>query len=221
MLERVWRAATAANGFDAVVILTDDERIATACMQWGADCRMTPASLPSGTDRVAYAVSRWFRDVEIVLNLQADEPLVPSQLLESLLDALTNHPFADVATPIASVASIEEVRSPTVCKVLCRHDGTALLFSRAPIPFDRRHGIGALEHYRKHIGIYAYRRGALEQFAELPPDPIEVLESLEQLRLLRAGATFLCVPTDAELIAVDTPADADRVRAYLRRQAML
>jgi 3-deoxy-manno-octulosonate cytidylyltransferase (CMP-KDO synthetase) len=221
MLERVWRAATAARGFDAVVVLTDDERIAAACSLWGADVRMTPAELPSGTDRVAYAVARWFSNVDIVLNLQADEPLVPPSLLESLLDALRTNPAADVATPIRPVTSVAEVESPTVCKVVCRRDGTALLFSRAPIPYDRRHSIGPLGAYYKHIGIYAYRRTALERFAALPPDPIEQMESLEQLRLLRDGATIICVPTDAELIAVDTPEDAERVRAYLRRQAML
>lgn len=221
MLERIWRAATAANGFDAVVILTDHDRVARACSQWGADCRMTPEHFASGTDRVAYAVSQWFGDTDIVLNLQADEPLVQPWLLESLLQALATHPWADVATPIAPIHAATDVLNPTVCKVVCRTDGTALLFSRAPIPYDRRHQVGALEHYHKHIGIYAYRRQALELFASLPPDPIEQLESLEQLRLLRAGAQFICVPTDAELIAVDTPEDAERVRAYLRGHAML
>ncbi|MCX8050429.1 MAG: 3-deoxy-manno-octulosonate cytidylyltransferase [Chlorobi bacterium] len=221
MLERVWRAARSASGFDAVVVLTDDERIADECERLGAEWRMTPTDIPSGTDRIAYAVERWFTDADIIVNLQADEPLVPPSLLESLRDALQRNPSADVATPVAPITTDEEVRSPTVCKVVCRADGTALLFSRAPIPFDRRRGIGELTLYRKHIGIYAYRRAALLRFAELQPHPIERAESLEQLRLLLDGAVFFCIETDAELIAVDTPADAERVRRYLRRQAML
>ncbi|GIV49661.1 MAG: 3-deoxy-manno-octulosonate cytidylyltransferase [Candidatus Kapaibacterium sp.] len=222
MLERVWRAATEAEGFDAVVVLTDDERVGRECQRLGCRWHMTPAALPSGTDRIAYAVERWYSDAEIIVNLQADEPLVPPALLSDLRGALERNEHADVATPITAIAHQEEVTSPTTCKVICRNDGTALYFSRAPIPADRKRGVGELGLYWKHIGIYAYRRRALERFAHLPPHPIECAESLEQLRLLLDGAVFLCVPTDAVLVAVDTPADAERVRAYLRaRQAML
>lgn len=221
MLERVWRAAIAAKGFDAVVVLTDDDRIAQECARIGAQWCMTPSALPSGTDRIAYAVRQWFHDAEIIVNLQADEPLVPPRLLEQLRSALEHMPHADVATPIAPLESADEVRNPMVCKVVCRTDGTALLFSRAPIPYDRDRGVGELSLYYRHIGIYAYRRAALLRFAELPPHPIERAESLEQLRLLLDGATFVCVPTQATLLAVDTPADAERVRAVLRGQAML
>lgn len=221
MLERVWRAACRANGFDDVVVLTDDERIAHECQRIGATFYMTPSELPSGTDRSAYAVLRWYADVDIIVNLQADEPLVPPGLLEQLRSVLEQNPSADVATPIAPISAEEEVHNPTVCKVVCRDDSTALLFSRAPIPFHRDRRIGELRLYRKHIGLYAYRRAALLRFAALPPHPIERAESLEQLRLLLDGATFLCVETNAELIAVDTPDDAERVRRYLRCQAML
>lgn len=221
MLERVWQAARRATGFDEVVVLTDDERIARECERIGAAFAMTPSELPSGTDRSAYAVMRWYGDADIIVSLQADEPLVPAILLEQLRSALEQNPSADVATPIAPITSEEEVKNPTVCKVVCRNDGTALLFSRAPIPYHRDRRIGEPRLYRRHIGIYAYRRAALLRFAALPPHPIEQAESLEQLRLLLDGATFLCVETEAELIAVDTPADADRVRQYLRHQAML
>lgn len=215
MLERVWRAAKQARTFEQVVVLTDHERVVNECRRIGAECMITPSELASGTDRIVYAVRRWFHDAEIVVNLQADEPLVPAALLEQLCTALEQSPQADVATPIARIRSVEEVRSPTVCKVVCRHDGTALLFSRSVIPCDRERGVGPLELYWKHIGIYAYRRGALERFAELEPHPIERAESLEQLRLLIDGATYLCVPTGAELVAVDTPEDAERVRELL------
>ncbi|MCX7929508.1 MAG: 3-deoxy-manno-octulosonate cytidylyltransferase [Chlorobi bacterium] len=221
MLERVWRTACATQGFNAVVVLTDDERIARECKRLGADVRMTPTELASGTDRIAYAVKRWYPDVEIIVNLQADEPLIPASLLESLRLALEQNPSADVATPVAPITDADEVSSLSVCKVVCRDDRVALLFSRAPIPSDRSHGIGELSLYRKHIGIYAYRRSALLRFASLPPHPIERAESLEQLRLLLNGATFLCIETDTVPIAVDTPADAERVRAVLRSQAML
>lgn len=221
MLERVWRAASKAEGFDAVVVLTDDERISQECERLGCRWHMTPTELPSGTDRIAYAVERWYSDVEIIVNLQADEPLVPPTLLSDLHRALKDNRHADVATPVTTIIHPEEVTSPTVCKVVCRTDGTALYFSRAPIPADRQSGVAELRLYRKHIGMYAYRRSALQRFSLLPPHPIERAESLEQLRLLLDGAVILCLPTDAVLVAVDTPADAERVRAYLRAQAML
>jgi len=221
MLERVWRAAVSAKGFDGVIVLTDDERIGRECERLGCTWHWTPGDLPSGTDRIAYAIVRWYPEAEFIVNLQADEPLAPGALLSRLREALEQNLDADVATPVAPITDVEDVGNPSVCKVVCRDDGTALYFSRAPIPYSREHGIGELGLYRKHIGIYAYRRRALERFARLSPHPLERAESLEQLRLLLDGAMMVCIPTDAQLIAVDTPADAERVRSYLRRQMML
>ncbi len=217
MLERVWRAACGAREIDEVFVSTDDDRISAECDRIGARCIMTSADLPSGTDRVAAAAASLKLSSDIVLNVQGDEPLLQSELLDNLVRALRSSD-ADVATPIRALTSLEELDNPTICKVALRSDMTALYFSRSVIPHLR--GVAPadrLQHFAfwKHIGIYAYRAAALQRFISLPPAALELAESLEQLRLLADGARYLCVPTTHDLVAIDTPEDADRVRALL------
>ncbi len=221
MLERVWRATTDAQTIDQVYVSTDDERIARECDRIGALCIMTSADLLSGTDRVAAAAAALSinsADKEaIVLNVQGDEPLLQPALLDSLVSALQSSPH-DVATPIRRIESEQDLDNPTVCKVTLRSDSTALYFSRSVIPHVR--GVQGADRlnattFWKHIGIYAYKAAALERFIALPPAALELAESLEQLRLLSDGARYLCVPTTHDLVAIDTPADAERVRAIL------
>ncbi len=218
MLERVWRAASTARSIHEVYVCTDDERIVAECQRIGARCIMTSPDLPSGTDRVAAAASQLETVADIVLNVQGDEPLLQSSLLDSLVEALRSSD-ADVATPIHRINSEEELDNPTICKVALRSDYTALYFSRSVIPHTRDvYGTARLSafEYWKHIGIYAYRANALQRFVNLTQHPLECAESLEQLRLLADGARYLCVPTTHHLVAVDTPADAERVRALLQ-----
>lgn len=217
MLERVWLAAQEARRIDAVAIATDDERIAAECKRIGAECVMTSSDLLSGTDRVAQAMQLSYPNAEIVLNVQGDEPLLRGELLDALVEALQNSD-ADVATPIKRITTEGELDNPTVCKVTLRNDNTALYFSRSTIPHLR--GVAEQERlekaiFWKHIGIYAYRRAALERFITLPPHALELAESLEQLRLLADGAPYLCVESNMNLVAIDTPEDAERVRELL------
>lgn len=217
LIARVWEATMNATTLNKVVVATDDERIARHCEQIGADYILTSSELLTGTDRVEAAYRALGVTSDVILNIQGDEPLLESTLIDQLVVAIENS-TADVATPIKKINSIEELVNPTIVKVALRNDMTALYFSRSTIPHFR--GIDKelwLSHYQywKHIGLYAYRPKALKRFVELKQSPLEIAESLEQLRLFADGAVFQCIETDCELIAVDTPEDADKVRKFL------
>lgn len=218
MIERVWRAAASCEQLDRVLIATDDDRIAAEAVRIGAEAVMTDPELPSGTDRCYAAVRTMERRPDIVVNIQGDEPLLQPHVLTDLIRGLEGSP-ADVATPVTRISRPHDLTDPNVVKVAATAHGRALYFSRSAIPYMR----GAEVHewldrgpYWKHIGIYAYRYAALERHVSLAPTTIEQWESLEQLRLLSDGACFQCVETTAPFISVDTPEDADRVRAFLR-----
>jgi len=215
LIEHVWRRALA-SGASEVVIATDDERIAATAEGFGAEVCMTRADHASGTDRLAEVADlREWPDDAIVVNLQGDEPLTPPALLDQVAARLAAATDAAIATLATSLAPHEQVGDPNLVKVVTDHAGYALYFSRAPIPFDRVQGTGAAGA-RRHIGIYAYRRAFLRDYARLSPAPIEQCESLEQLRALWHGYRIQ-VADAVELPAagVDTHADIERVQAAL------
>lgn len=205
------------SGAERVILAADDVRIAEAapCVE---TCR-TASSHRSGTERVAEAVRRLGLGPDtIVVNVQADEPLLPPALIRQVAENLAARPAAAVATLCEPVASVDAVFDPNVVKVVRDRDGYALYFSRAPIPwnrsvFPRRDEWRPGEHFR-HVGLYAYRAGYLESYVRRPPAPLEVLESLEQLRVLTHGGR---VHVDEAAAppgpGVDTPADLAAVRA--------
>jgi 3-deoxy-manno-octulosonate cytidylyltransferase (CMP-KDO synthetase) len=185
MVEWVWRAAQASGLMDPVVVATDSEEVAAACRERGIPVAMTSAECPSGSDRVRQAARQI--DADIYVNIQGDEPTLTAEFFPPMLE-LFDRPEVEVAT-LAVRCPPEEIADPNAVKVVTALDGRALYFSRATIPFDRdRKGVGAgFTGYRKHLGIYAYRKAALERFAALPPSPLELTERLEQLRLLENG----------------------------------
>lgn len=200
----------------AVLIATDDERIRDAAAGWGAEVVMTSAAHPSGTDRVAEAARGQAADV--IVNVQGDEPLIDPALIDRLIEATDGGPWA-MATAAVPLRDPAVVSRPSVVKVVVDASGRALYFSRAPIPFDRD-GVAAAEPasvYRRHIGVYAYRRAALDHLVANPPCALERLEKLEQLRALHLGIPIgvLDVERD-EGIGVDTPDDVPRAEAALR-----
>lgn len=222
MVERVWRAAVASASVDRVIVATDDQRIVDACATFGAEACMTDPDLPAGTDRCEAVVRTLRLQPDIVINIQGDEPLLHPSILTQLVQALRSS-NADVSTPVSRLLFADELDDPAVVKVARAADGHAVYFSRSPIPFSRDVDRAAwlqTRPYWRHIGIYAYTLQALRRHVSLPPSPLERAESLEQLRLLEAGARFACVETDHVLLSVDTPADADRVRAYLREHGL-
>ena len=215
MVERVWRAAKASGMMETVVVATDSDEVAGLCRERGIPVAMTSADCPSGSDRVRQ-VARQI-DAEIYVNIQGDEPTLTPEFFPPLLD-LFEKPEVEVAT-LAVRCPPEEFADLNAVKVVTAMDGRALYFSRATIPFDRdKVGFTA---YRKHLGIYAYRKAALELFAKLPPSPLELTERLEQLRLLENGIALYVAEAPGDTIGVDTEADLLRAEAVLRERAAL
>jgi 3-deoxy-manno-octulosonate cytidylyltransferase (CMP-KDO synthetase) len=213
MVEWVWRAGAASGLMDPVVVATDAEEVAAVCRERGIPVTMTSAECASGTDRVREVAAQI--DADVYVNIQGDEPLLTAEFFEPLL-ALFARPEVDVAT-LAVACPADEIANPNAVKVVTGIDGRALYFSRATIPFDRD-SVG-FDGYRKHLGIYAYRKAALERFAALPPSHIEQVERLEQLRLLENGMAIYVAAAPGDSIGVDTEADLQRVEARLQERA--
>jgi 3-deoxy-manno-octulosonate cytidylyltransferase (CMP-KDO synthetase) len=210
MVEWVWRAAAGSGLMDPVVVATDSEEVAALCRQRGIPVEMTSAACPSGSDRVREVAGRI--DAEIYVNIQGDEPTLTPAFFPPLL-ALFERPEVEAAT-LAVPCPADEINDPNAVKVVTALDGRALYFSRATIPFDR--DASSFASYRKHLGIYAYRKAALERFAALPPSPLEKTERLEQLRLLENGIALYVAEAPGDTIGVDTEADLLRAEAALK-----
>jgi 3-deoxy-manno-octulosonate cytidylyltransferase (CMP-KDO synthetase) len=192
MIQWVHERACAADPQE-VIIATDDARVAAVAESFGADVAMTAMTHPSGTDRIAeVARQRGWGDAEIVVNVQADEPLIPSTLIGQVARLLEAHPGAGIATLATAIRSGEEFLDPNVVKVVADAQGRALYFSRAPVPWDRDGAVAGAAHMSfagslRHIGIYAYRVASLRKLTLLPPSALELREKLEQLRALAHG----------------------------------
>ena len=213
MIEHVYRRAAAAPSVDAVVVATDDPRIAAAVEGFGGIARLTRSSHPSGTDRLAEVAADLSCD--IVVNVQGDEPLIEADMIEQVIEPLRSDAALDMATLRRPIADHAEYVNPNVVKVVVDRHGNALYFSRAPIPHARG---GALTAYA-HVGLYAYRRAFLLAYARLQPTPLELMESLEQLRALEHGFRIRTIETRHESIGVDTPEDLERVRRLVTAEA--
>ena len=217
MIEHVYRRAAEARGIDAVVVATDDQRIADAVERFGGVARMTSASHRTGTDRIA-EVAREL-DCSIIVNVQGDEPLVDPTSIAQMVDALQADATLEMTTLRTPIRREEDYASPHVVKVVVDASDNALYFSRAPIPSQRGHetdvGSGFSQMAYKHLGLYAYRRDFLLRLATLPQTALERAESLEQLRALEHGHRIRAVETQFDSIGVDTPEDLDEVRERL------
>jgi len=211
MVEWVWRAANASGLMEPVVVATDAEEVAAACRERQIPFVMTSSACPSGSDRVREVVRQI--DADIYVNIQGDEPTLTPDFFPPLL-RLFEGPAVEVTT-LAVPCPPEEFTNPNAVKVVTALDGRALYFSRATIPADRD-GTG-FTGYRKHLGIYAYRKAALERFATLPPSPLEKLERLEQLRFLENGITIYVADAPRDTIGVDTEEDLVRAEAQLQQ----
>ncbi len=242
MVVRVARQA-AASGASRVVVCADDVRILAACRQHGVESILTGVGHPSGTDRLSEAAEQLgLQASDVVVNVQADEPLIDPATIGAVARLLQARPECDIATVAHPLRRLEELFDPNVVKVVTDAAGLALLFSRAPIPWSREHfavaagsaggqarrspqgegGSRAGDQWPadlqalRHVGLYAYRAGFLQRFRQLSPAPIERAEKLEQLRALWHGSRIAVLQVDASLPpGVDTPEDLTRVRALL------
>ncbi len=215
MLWYVYRGASTARSIAGVWVLTDSREVLDVASSWGARALMTSEDCPSGTARIASVVSGL--DADIIVNVQADEPLIPGIAVDSVVAALEKSD-ADVATPVFRIKCLDDVTSPNVVKVVRGSDGIALYFSRSPIPYVRDvepDSWLSQAPFWGHVGMYAYRRRVLEEYPRLPGGELEGAEKLEQLRLLQAGKRILTVEVDYRPIAVDVAADLELVRGMI------
>ena len=211
-----WTCEKAAHSkVDRVLVATDDERIRQCVESFGYEAVMTSEDHQSGTDRIAEAV----KDIEadIVINLQGDEPMLPSIVINQLIDIMSSMPTIDMSTiAVPSSIECEEYRDPNTVKVITDIKGRALYFSRSPLPYFRNtpdHGQCLL-----HWGIYAYRRSFLEKFVQWPQGELEKIESLEQLRALENGASIQVSIAHEKALGVDTPDDLKKVEEFLKQK---
>ena len=227
MIQWAWEAARSAAGVDKVVVATDDERIQAAVHDFDGQVVMTDPALPSGTDRVAAALEILGEPFEVVLNLQGDEPAMHPETIAAVVRLMAEDPELPMGTAACAFSDPAELFSPNVVKVVVDDRKRALYFSRSPIPYlrdskrfdcDFRPWLQPeqLRHYRRHLGLYAYRPDVLRAFTKLPPHPLERIEMLEQLRALAAGIAIGVADTPHISLGVDTPADIPAVEALLK-----
>jgi 3-deoxy-manno-octulosonate cytidylyltransferase (CMP-KDO synthetase) len=213
MLAWVFEAASACPQLDRVLIATDSDEVAELCHQNNWPVQLTSPDLPSGTDRL-HAVAQHIH-ADIYVNIQGDEPLLKPQHITALLRPFT-HPHVEVST-LKVLCTPANIANPNAVKVVTATDGRALYFSRATIPYDRDADSETSPKYWKHIGIYAYRKAALQRFPTLPSSVLEQTERLEQLRFLENNIHIYVEPTDFDTIGVDTEEDLKQVEDLLRR----
>jgi 3-deoxy-manno-octulosonate cytidylyltransferase (CMP-KDO synthetase) len=218
LVQHVYERACQARCASVVIVATDDPRIVAAVEHFGGRVVMTRRDHPSGTDRVA-EVARGL-DADLIINLQGDEPLIDPNSLDQLADRLAHDATIPMATLALPIRSREQWQNPNCVKVVCDAQHRALYFSRSPIPFVRD---GEPDFTAKppkfflHLGLYAYRREFLLRLAQLPPSPLEMVEKLEQLRVLAAGERIGVGVVEHASIGVDTRSDYDRFVALYRQ----
>lgn len=212
LIQHVWERACAAQTLDAVIVATDDMRIAEAAFGFGAEVSITSPRHRSGTDRIA-EVAKKLAGVTHVINVQGDEPVVDPALIDRLAKTLAANPKIPMITAANPFTGQEDVANPNAVKVVLDRDSNALYFSRSTIPFRRDDG--ARVPYYRHQGIYGYSRKFLLQFIRWKPSILEKAEQLEQLRALENGAKIRVVITKKASIGVDTPEDAAQAEELL------
>jgi 3-deoxy-manno-octulosonate cytidylyltransferase (CMP-KDO synthetase) len=209
MIVRVYEAVTASKLISQTIVATDAPEVVEHCEKFGIPARMTSPAHRSGTDRVHEIAGSV--EADIYINVQGDEPLTRAEHLDSLI-RLMQQPAVEVGT-LKIACAPADISNPNAVKVVCDAAGRALYFSRSTIPFDRDRG-GEVRYF-KHLGIYAYRRQALERFCSWPESGLERIERLEQLRFLENGVAIHVAETSFETIGVDTEEDLRRVERIL------
>lgn len=219
MILRVVDQARCVEGFDDLCVATDDERIFALCQAEGVDVVMTRDDHPSGTDRLSEVAQIKGWDAEdIIVNVQGDEPLLPAQLVNQVAQLLLDHPQSSMSTLCEPIYDAEEFQRNSIVKVVMSKQQQALYFSRAAIPFDRAAALNAdpqlHQHAYRHLGLYAYRVGMLQDYVTWDLGILEQLESLEQLRVLENGRQIAIAVAEVNLPpGVDTQQDLDRLNA--------
>ena len=212
MIQRTYEQVSKVKGWSDIIIATDDIRIERAALAFGAKVVMTSTEHLTGTDRCAEVLSTYGQSVDYVVNIQGDEPFIDPKQIQSLLSGFQNKP--EIVTLIKKITDLGTLFNPNSPKVIVDLQKKAVYFSRQTLPYlrnvpqDKWLQEGT---FFKHIGLYAYRVDVLPQLAKLSPSPLELAESLEQLRWIENGYQIQTVETDVETIGIDTPEDLDRI----------
>lgn len=208
MIQRVYEQVSKAKKPALVIVATDDQRVFDKVESFGGTALMTQPNHPTGTDRLAEVASH-HQDIDVIINVQGDEPLIDADVIDQLAELFLEDADLQMAT-VASPLLEEEYDEPSAVKVICNKRGDAMYFSRSLIPYPRH---AFINPPMKHVGIYAYRRQFLLDYAKMDPTPAEETESLEQLRALENGYAIRVIKTDKRFVGVDTPEDLERVNA--------
>jgi 3-deoxy-manno-octulosonate cytidylyltransferase (CMP-KDO synthetase) len=219
MIERVFGRASQATSLTEVVVATDDQRIYDHVISFGGKAVMTSEKHPSGTDRCAEVLEKHGSGWDAVINIQGDEPYIHPEQINQLGSCFEN-PECQIATLVKIISSEEELMNPNVPKVVLDNLGSALYFSRSPIPYVAKGSIKESVDsgvFHRHIGIYGYRPSTLNAISKLAPSPLEIIESLEQLRWLSNGYSIFTKTTDLDNHAVDMPADISKIEALFHQ----
>jgi len=219
--------ARSAKNVSRVIVATDNQEIVKRVQEHGIEAVMTDPGHATGTDRVA-EVAATLPEAGVIVNVQGDEPMISPETIERAVETMFTDPVAGIVTTWEPINSLEELLNFDAVKVVAGDDGYALYFSRSPMPFPReaylRHGDpnealaeepGLWPNYRKHTGLYVYRREVLLEFPRWPQTTLERYEGLEQLRALEHGVKIRLIPATSSSIGVDTPEDLEKVRAMI------
>jgi len=207
VVQHVWENSKKSKMLDDLVIAADDERIIREAEYFNAKAVYTSPDQPSGTDRLAEVVNPM--DVEIVINIQGDEPMVRPEMIDELARAILEEKDIKMATLARKIEEPDEIKDPNVVKVVLDRNGYALYFSRSVIPYRR---FETPQVYYKHLGLYAYTKDFLFEFVNLPKSQLEMTEGLEQLRVLENGYRIKVVETRFDTVGIDTPEDLERAK---------
>lgn len=214
MIQHVYERASKARTLKRVLVATDDQRIFGAVTSFGGEAVMTRADHPTGTDRIAEAVLRL--EVDLVVNIQGDEPLIEPEVIDAVTTPLIEDASIPMSTLMSRITDPSELDNPNVVKMVVDRQGFALYFSRARIPYVRDADASQVTYYY-HPGLYVYRKDFLLTYASLPPTPLEEAEKLEQLRAMEHGYRIKVVETHHRPVGVDTPEDLEHVERLLRQ----
>lgn len=221
MIQWVYERACRAKFIDKLIVATDDQRIFDAVTNFNGNAVMTSLTAENGTERVAEVTQNL--DAKLIVNIQGDEPLIETDIIDQLVILMQENPTAPVGTLVKKIEDAENLINPNIPKVVIDKDFYALYFSRSIIPFhrdraDQRKWIRN-ENYYQHIGLYIYRREFLLKFVQLPMSNLERIERLEQLRILENGYKIKVALTETESIGVDIPSDIDRLISFIHGRA--
>lgn len=213
ILEWTYINALKSKTLDEIIVACDDQKLLENAQSFGAKAFLTSVDHQSGTDRIAELLPK--TDAELIINIQADEPLLHTEIIDDLVNAMKAEPQIPMGTAVIKLHTREDIENPNVVKAVIDNNKCAVYFSRCPIPFNRDN-IDNVNYY-KHFGIYAYRKDFLSGFKDLPKSALEETEKLEQLRVISAGYKIKTVFATKDSVGVDTQEDLDKVAEILKR----